>query len=336
MPILSLFPASGENADPYAEWFGTGEDGDLTVSSDTELVTALDQGQIIKQYRNLTVNEGYTLRPSNRCNGMILLVSGDLNVYGTISVDKCAPLVNTAETTAAQETHVALFGSNVGGNGGDPGLYSDADSMTGDGNGGAGFALGGGYGGGASSCRKGGGDTITMRQGGDGNRPPMGTSMPYPASIGGNSSYGAGGSVQYYSQSAAGGGGPGGSGAFGIYAGGRFTGIQGNDGDAYGGGLLCIFVRGKVRIHGTGKITALGGTGGNAVSGTASGVGYGGCPGGGGGGGLIYIAHTGDYINSGAISVNGGAGGTGGTGGGAGEIGCLIIKNIKELLNPEV
>ena len=36
MPLISYFPSAGGGEEPgYSSWFGTGEDGDLTVTEDT-------------------------------------------------------------------------------------------------------------------------------------------------------------------------------------------------------------------------------------------------------------------------------------------------------------
>lgn len=324
-----------------AGYFGNGEEGDVTITGDTPLAVTLDEGQLIKQYESLTINEGATLRPANRCNGMILLVRGDMTINGTISADKCAPLANPNEDEASNERHVALC-NITGGNGGSGGrgsYYSrngnDVDRYVrgAGGTGGSGFAFGGGYGGGGGSGDSGG-------PGGPGDpRPPIGSPIPYPGGsgvkvcgVGGTDGRGVGG------------GGPGGGGGA-AQDSDRHS--NGSTGDAIGGGAIYIFVGGVLTIGATGKITANAGNGGNGARCAGGGYspGYNGGEnwygggGGGGGGGCIALIHSGSYNNLGSIMVNGGAGGQCGgenngytQDGNPGAAGTTLITTLAELL----
>lgn len=349
MPLISYFPSAGGGEEPgYSSWFGTGEDGDLTVTEDTPLDVILDEGQIIKQYNNLTITETGVLHPANRCNGMVLLVKGDLTVDGTIHVNKCAPLLNPNEDMAAQEQHIALCGALTGGKGGDGGaLFEDGGDVdtSGVGVGGAGFRFGGGFGGGSGGS---GIASKTCRKGANGDpRPPVGTSIPYPGPDRTTAAalYGAGGSAGSNPDTlrAKGGGGPGGSGGVTIYGSPSYGSTNGKPGDAIGGGGIWVFVQGKVRIGGTGRISATGGNGAQGAyvqqpSGSSNRGWYASGGGGGGGGGIIAIVHTGDIINQGSVTAYGGAGGAAANvslstyPGNDGEIGTVVIKNISELL----
>jgi len=322
-----------------AGYFGNGEEGDVTITGDTPLAVTLDEGQLIKQYESLTIDEGATLRPANRCNGMILLVQGDLIINGTISADKCAPLLNSFEEEAANELHVALC-NITGGNGGSGGRGSSYDysgsgsadrrAQGAGGTGGSGFAFGGGYGGGGGSSR-------SSAPGGPGDpRPPVGSPIPYPGGSGVRV-YGVGGT----DSDGTGGAGPGGGGGASAKSG---YGRNGTAGDAIGGGSIYIFVGGTVTIGATGKITANGGNGGNGASSTGGGYspGYAGSHssyGGGGGGGCIALVHSGRYNNLGSIMVNGGTGGRFGgdnngytQNGNPGSAGTTLITTLSELL----
>lgn len=309
-----------------AGWFGDGRDGDLVVTGDTPLEVAIDEGQILKQYNNLTVQKGGVLRPANRCNGMILLIKGDLTVEGTISVDKCAPLLNAMEETAVKEMHIVLCGALKGGNGGKGG-----DGSAAGGAGGNGHAFGGGFpgGGGAYALNDGhNGSWYTPYPGGAGEpRPPHGITWPYPATAKGASLYGAGGSVGGIYGKNLGGSAPGGSSA---YNPGSDGGSNGLPGDGYPGGALWIFVKGKVRIGGTGLISANGGNGANST-----GTYQRSAAGGGAGGGIVALIHTGDYVNEGSVVANGGSSGsTGqqGTPGVNGSVGTILVSAISELM----
>ena len=340
MPILNcLTYASGAaGVDDYSSWFGTGEDGDLTVSTDVALPVALDSGQIIKQYNNLTITSTGVLHPANRCNGMILLVKGDLTVDGTIHVDKCAPLANDNEELAAQEQHIMLCGVTAGGKGGD-GATSNGGHFNGSGGaGGAGFQFGGGFGGGGGAGSYMDEQAYAWNGGAGDPRPPAGAIIPYPSSTSGNAQYGAGGSSKWsrnvdwdYDMLNTGGGGPGGGGAINYAAN---VGKNGGTGDAIGGGALWIYVGGKVRINSTASIRATGGKGGNGVWGEYGP--YSGS-GGGGGGGIVCIVHTGDVVTAGAVTASGGTGGTTTStrpqcDGQDGSSGTVLITNIADLL----
>lgn len=333
-------------------YFGDGSDGDLVIESDNTvtLPVTLDEGQIIKQYRHVTIAYGAILKPANRCNGTIILVNGNFTLDGTIDVSKCAPLLNSMEASAAQERHIALCGALTGGNGGNGGRgqcgYGSHDTlrMGAGGTGGAGFIFGGGMGGGGGGADAQWQYSASAGSGGNGDpRAPVGTTIPYTAST--NSAtrhYGAGGWAGDYTGgvSQSGGKGPGGGGASHEAS---TNGSAPGGGDAIGGGSIWIFVKGKVRIGSTGKIIADGGNGGKGgqtprISSSSEGYANGG-GGGGAGGGIICLVHTGDYINGGSILARGGTGGLGGQtwsaapNGGDGSVGATNVYNINDLLS---
>ena len=322
-----------------AGWFGDGRDGDLIVEAGQTYVfdVALDEGQVVKQFRNVYIGEGATVKTSGRCNGMVWSVQGNFENHGTITMDKCAPLLNSMEEECASEPHIKLCGL-VGGNGGKAGLGHFVQSAhKSPGIPGNGFPFGGGYGSGSGSRGYAGGDAEP--------RPPVGTVIPYPGSTG-EGKYGSGAGYDGY----AGGAGPGGSGAVGTYYGGHSPHSNGNAGEAIGGGAFFLFVGG--RVVNKGVITACGGNGATGVKVVATNQNGGyhtGAPdasgsGGAAGGGIIAIVHTGDYQNSGSIIANGGKGGPRieqssqddktavGEAGADGEAGPVLITTLDELL----
>lgn len=333
-------------------WYGDASDGDLALSENQTLALDVtsDEGQIFKQYKSLTIPVGAVLRPSHRCNGLIITVQGDLILNGTISVDKCAPLLNANESLHAQSKYISLCGELIGGKGGAGGNGTTASLLPG--TGGNGFTFGGGYGGG-SAAGSGHGPSSHYYYGYNGGsgepRPPAGTTMPYPAPTTGNQvvMYGVGGSCAHSGRHCQGGAGPGGSGGAinwehsddnpnGIYAV-----SNGRTGDAYGGGAFYLFVKGNIIIGETGAITADGGNGANGVSAYATNV-YASGGGGGGGGGIIAIVYGGTYTNNGSVHANGGHGGARGTygsytvnttNGADGSIGTVFISSFDDLMN---
>lgn len=325
-----------------ARWFGDGRDGALNVADGQTLAlpVALDEGQIVKQYTSGYIGTGSLLTAANRCNGMVLLFTGDLTIKGTISMDKKAPLLNPMEEQCAAEAHVALCGGLMGGNGGTAGVGGGTEyqnpSIHTPGAGGNGFAFGGGFGGGSASA---------YMNGGPGDpRPPIGTTIPFTdpnTNKNGTVLYGSGGNIYAYQSpnyvTLWGGAGPGGSGASSSYMSDSYSNANGNPGDAIGGGAIFIFVKGRLAIEATGIITADGGNGAAGVgtyrSGSSEATGGGGA----GGGGIIAIVHNGDYSNMGSIAASGGTGGAkhphyGGASGADGAIGTVLITTLSDLL----
>lgn len=342
---ISIVVGAATGGGANAGWFGDGRDGELNVADGEtlSLEVALDEGQIVKQYTSGYIGTGSLLTAANRCNGMVLMFTGDLIIKGTISMDKKAPLLNPMEEQCAAEVHVALCGGLKGGDGGTAGTGYGGPASYAPGPGGKGFPLGGGPGGGSSSN--------TMNGGPGDPRPPIGTNIPYsdPDTTGGGTvAYGAGGNIYTYQSPSYitlyGGAGPGGSGACYSYSSDAANNANGNAGDAIGGGAIFIFVKGKLVIESTGVITSCGGNGAAGVGTNKSGSGgaigsdadaSGG--GGGAGGGIIAIVHSGDYTNSGSVVTNGGFGGEknyiGGTAGADGEAGTVLITTLTDLLN---
>lgn len=335
------------------EWFGDGRDGDLYVADGETLTLDVveDEGQLVLRYKSVYIGYGATVKTSGRCNGLIICSRGDFVNHGTITMDKCAPMLSSTESEHLKEIHVRLCGV-TGGAGGTSGtgFYKyvqtgsetdhDTTTRTSYGStGGTGTPFGGGNGAGS------GGVAVSVTAGGSGERAPVGTSLPYVPGLGEAGKYGSGGSTI----DRVGGAGYGGSGAATVSSGG----VVGNDGDAIGGGAIYLFVGG--RFTNTGLITANGGDGADGV-----GEGYdyansmyggnGAAVSGGGGaaaGGVIAVVHNGDYTNSGSMRVDGGVGGASAsaesdayssqvtltsTAGRDGSAGTILITTLDELL----
>lgn len=315
-----------------AGYFGSGDDGDVTISTATALPVPLDEGQIIKQYESLIINEGGSLYPANRCNGMIILVRGDCTISGHLHADQCAPFANDAEETAANDLHIRFCGENIGGQGGHGGSTTEAAGGAGT----AGLWCGGGWPGGGGGGV--GGQKYNLHwdyggsAGGPGTRPVHGMSWPVAGSTssGTAGTYGAGGTGAYV-RGGVGGASPGGAGGAGyIYDVDNYGAeINGGNGNGYPGGALWLFVGGSLTITPTGIISADGGNGGNA--GTRNSKYYGG-GGGGAGGGIVCVVYGGIYTNTGTIQAKGGLGGAGGSNGQAGTIGTVFVHSISDLL----
>jgi len=81
-----------EDSWPYGvNFFGSGSDGAVVVSSNTSLIVqnkngSYDGDMVVKQYESLTVNSGVTLTVDQPCRGLLIYVQGDCTINGSISM----------------------------------------------------------------------------------------------------------------------------------------------------------------------------------------------------------------------------------------------------------
>jgi len=91
---------------PTANYFGNGSDGSLSTSSDVTYTVqnkngSYDGDYVVKQYTDLTVNSGHTITTDQPCKGLLIYVSGNLTVNGTISMSKRGAANNPDTTTGS-------------------------------------------------------------------------------------------------------------------------------------------------------------------------------------------------------------------------------------------
>ena len=81
----------------YGNYFGTGADGDCTISSSAQISSSTspaglnniskENGDIIvKNFKSLTINSGIVFTPLRACRGMVIYCTGNLTINGTISM----------------------------------------------------------------------------------------------------------------------------------------------------------------------------------------------------------------------------------------------------------
>ena len=305
--------------------FGTGVDGDVVISSNTDLPSTLNGDIVYKNYRNLTVNSGCTLSVSNRCKGLWIRVRGTLVLNGTISMTGKAP------TLGSNGSDLYLCYSDIkvpaaGAAGGAGGTVLGAVGNSG-GNGSNGSCGGGGAGGcekqfsGATSGAGAAGFSSGGGSGGSGSCSTGSYSMTASGKPGG--AYGGDGGAAVTctgGQDTWSGAGAGGNGG---------TGLQtvGN-GSPGAGGILIIMAN---RIEGTGSLKSQGTSGGHgAIAGSYSSSAGGGGGSGGGSITLYYLSSSADW----PMNVSGGAGGSGAGGagnGGAGGAGSYRYYSMQQL-----
>jgi hypothetical protein len=353
------------NLSSYGNYFGTGKDGSLTISSSAQVSASLNNisGQfgdtIVKNYQNLTINSGVLFSPLRACRGMVIYCTGNLTVNGTISMTgkgggvatKIAAPIGIASSTDSRYDLVNAtlyfnnFSSSTAGGYGIPTHWNWAPSgsiwfsnykirvpLSGSVAGGSGISAAGPAGifccGGGGAGGSGGGAAA-----GSGGRGTI---------FSGGAGGGAGGNPVIGNQGGAGSFDAGGNGVSAVPA--PFNGIGGggagspaglggpggtptSNGTPGAGGLLILIVRGNITINGT--ISNNGRVGGNGSI-TPGQPAAGG--GGGSGGGRTIIIYGGTYTNAGSVVVNGGSGGAaagpGGTAGGAGGAGAITVRRV--------
>ena len=353
----------GLNQGTYNNYFGTGVDGSVTISSSAQISSSTspaglnniskEHGDVIvKNYNNLTINIGVLFSPLRACRGMIIYCTGNLTVNGTISMTGkgggvansiAAPLGIATSTDSRYDLVDATlyfnnFSSSASGGRGIPTHWNWAPSgsvwfsnykirvpLSGSVAGG-GIATAGTAG---IFCCGGGGGGASGQSGG----PAVGSS----GGSGGRGTIfaGGGGGGGGGTSASAGGngiferGGAGGSGAPNSNGGGGAGNPAGpaspGTGTAGVGGLLILIVKGNVTVNGT--ISSNGGAGGSGNPNPFGGAGGGG----GSGGGRIIITYGGTYTNVGTVVANGGNGGAGApawTAGGAGGAGAITIRKV--------
>ena len=326
----------------YNNYFGTGIDGDVTISSSAQISSSTSPAGlnntlygdvIVKNYKSLTINSGILFSPLRPCRGLIIYCTGDLTVNGTISMTskgggvgyKLASPLGLAPVTEARYDLI------------DATIY--VNNMS-------------------SSAYRVGGRGIPLHWNWAPSSSAWFSNYKIRAAIISGSVAGGGPSVAATAGIFCGGGGGGGGGAINVNggSGGRgsiFSGGCGGQGGSRnvltgnsaffeaiaapapgmgnagysnkpGGGLLVLIVRGNITVNGS--VLSNGANGGDATNtpGTEQGAG------GGAGGGRMIILYGGTYTNSGTVTVTGGAAGVGTspTVAAAGGAGVVTIRKI--------
>ena len=357
----------GLNQGTYNNYFGTGDRGNLTISSSAQVSASLNNisdlyGDIIvRNYQNLTINSGVLFSPLRACRGMLIYCTGNLTVNGTISMtgkgggvaNKIAAPIGIASSTDSRYDLVDAtlyfnnFSSSVAGGRGIPTHWNWAPSgslwfsnykiripLSGSVGGGVGAPTTGPAGAaGIFCCGAGGAGGSNNPVGSPGGSGGRGTIFAAGGGGGGGGHFPGGTGFSGTIEAGGLGGGPSGGGGAGNPQGlaGAGSPVAGTAGTNGVGGLLILIVRGSVTINGT--LSSNGRNGGNGGAFPPGAAGAGG--GGGSGGGRIMIIYGGTYINTGTIVANGGSGGIGGTGpggtgfsGGAGGAGSITIRKV--------
>lgn len=68
-------------------YFGSGADGAHTGTTAEEITVTEDAGPAIKHYSSLTFDAAKSLTTNNRCKGLLVYVTGDCTINGTLKMD---------------------------------------------------------------------------------------------------------------------------------------------------------------------------------------------------------------------------------------------------------
>ena len=328
-------------------YWGNRSDGELVTSGDVSFAVPVDGPVVVKQFSSLTINAGDTVTTANRCRGLVIYVEGDATINGTLTMTARGANVDPALPNSIPASGIRLARRKSGG----PDAVPHSD-LGGEGAGGVGptwkaveeaaaeiyphtlsdgmiyvVARSGGIGGG----RRGG----SAAAGFSGNRGLNGTGGGGGGANDDPGTSGAGATGTCYSGGSGGGAnhdGPGGAANAGANggAGGAPSGLSNGGGagnpsaanaETGTGGLLVIFVRGKLTVGSGGRVSSNGSAGGDSFT-----------AGGGSGGGRVIVLYGGEFLKQGVIEASGGKGGTGAVwawgSGGAGGDGEVTIDNI--------
>jgi len=311
-------------------------EGDFISTGDIahdRFVSELDGPPVVKTFDNMTINAGHTVTPTLRCKGMYLYVRGDLIVNGALSMNTRGAVgpgvyigmdyrnrtVHYHPSDIFTEYGIPFIAPNGG-----AGTSLPANNTRVNGNPGKNNACGGG---GSGGCHK---NSATGNAGAGGN----GTSFGGGAGGGGLSILG----VTLSAQSGAANGGAGGYGRGNdnsgwVKSGGGGAGNPGGaghgNGGGYGaggsgtGGVIILFVDGRIIFGSSGIIRAQGSGGGYAQPSWSWDKCYG-AGGGGSGGGAIHVFCPND-VDQTKFTVSGGPGYASNIPGGNGGAGSLTF-----------
>jgi hypothetical protein len=320
-PTANMIPIANASGTLNSSWlpllysfFGTGQDGDITVSVSTTLTRDY-------YYNNLTINTGVVLNPG----GYKIYVKNTLTFVGTGKIaangnNGSAAVNETKGNGGTVLTNGTIFGSSYAG-GGFSGVASDGVGGSGTSasttNPSIGVAGGNGGAGGSTNGKAGGGGGTSATT----------SAKLFPYDIFTAFNLIQPGTTIYQLQGSSSGGGGGSGGLDDCAAGTSWAG--GGGGGATSGGAVSVYAKNVVTVNGNVYLQAIGGNGGNGgdarTTGTPDPAGGGGGGGAGSGGTivLVYFSKTG----TGTIDVSAGTPGTGGAAV-TGDASCGSPRNV--------
>lgn len=329
---LRQIPEGGTSTCCNSFW-GLGTDGVLNTTGNVSLGSGdNDSGILVKHYTSLTINMNHIVSMAGRNRAVVIYVSGDCCICGTltnskgatsaatkIDINRLGPIgenFSTLNSRNSEPGYIITVTTPAAGGAGAAGVGSNADGTAGTA-GSSGGLGGGGSGGRENAGTSGAGVTATSYSSGPGGGGAANASGSNGVSNGGAG--GAGGFSGAGYSAGGGAGNPGGANANGASDGGTGT-----------GGTIILLVRGILTITPNGIVSANGTKGGDATAGGATGR----CAGGSSGGGRSIVIYSGGTsTNYGTVQASGGvsataSGATANRQGGAGGAGSTTVQQV--------
>ena len=101
--------------DDIKNYFGDDSDGAVTISSSTQLTVPSKNGNydgdmVVKDYSSLTINSSQTLTTDQPCRGMLIYVSGNCIINGTLSMTARGAAANPSSSGGSDASAVSSTG----------------------------------------------------------------------------------------------------------------------------------------------------------------------------------------------------------------------------------
>jgi len=122
MPINSIVRGSygvqGRFGSSIANYFGTGANGAVTYTTNTSLTVpnkngSYDGDMVVMNYTDLTINSGVTLTTDQPCRGILIYVSGNCTINGTLSMKGRGPYADPTVSGASDASAVSSGGLQI-------------------------------------------------------------------------------------------------------------------------------------------------------------------------------------------------------------------------------
>ena len=116
MPIL--FGNTASSGVVSLNYLGTSSDGVVTIASNTSLVVpnkngSYDGDMVVMNYSDLTINSGVTLTTDQPCRGLLVYVSGNCTINGTLSMKGRGAFANPTVAGASDGNAVSASGLQI-------------------------------------------------------------------------------------------------------------------------------------------------------------------------------------------------------------------------------
>ena len=107
----SNFYYDGGSSSTVTNYYGDDSDGALTTSGNVTHTVANKNGSydgdmVVKQYSSLTIGSGHTMTTDQPCRGMLIYVSGNCSIAGTLTMSARGGDANPTSSTASSDGNV--------------------------------------------------------------------------------------------------------------------------------------------------------------------------------------------------------------------------------------